>query len=424
MQVTRILTKRFAENLDSFKPFEKAPLFAVALSGGADSMALCLLAKNYAQKNNGRIIALVVNHNLRPNALYEAEKTAQWCAQNDIFCEILTIDNPPETRIEENARKMRYELLFDACKRHNCLYLLTGHHAQDLAETVLMRQHHKSKTAGLSGFSVCESFEFGWLLRPLSGFYPEELRAFNKEQGITWFEDETNTDETFERARLRKKITRKEIENALSIAGKSAVLRIQNEKETADFLAKNVLFDASGVVFFKKRILFKTDKTDWLGHLLRFVGQKPYLPSSDSLNALFEKMREETFKGASLGGCFISPLAKGQLYICPEINNMPEPKFISEAEHISFGMFDFSLNKPFTGMIRALGNEKPDEKIKIALPKRCFKILPAFFDKQGLFLVPHLGYKRKGIMYEMTFKTRRPAGRNVYFVFNRAVKSE
>lgn len=424
MQVTLALTKRFAENLDSFKPFEKTPLFAVALSGGADSMALCLLAKNYALKNNGRIIAFIVNHNLRPNALHEAEKTAQWCARNDIACEILTITNPPKTRIEENARKMRYELLFDACKRHNCLYLLTGHHAQDLAETVLMRQNHKSKTAGLSGFSVCESFEFGWLLRPLSGFYPEELRAFNKEQGITWFEDETNTDETFERARLRNKITQKEIENALLIAEKSATVRIQDEKETADFLAKNVLFNASGTVFFKKSALFKTNKTDWLGQLIRFVGQKPYLPTPESLNVLFEKMRGEDFKGASLGGCFISSLAKGQLYICPEINNIPAPRLINKAQHVSFGMFDFSLSAPFTGTIQALGSEKPNEKIKIALPKRCFKILPAFFDKQGLFLVPHLGYKRKGIMYKMAFMPHRSAGRDVYFIFNRAVKSE
>ena len=189
MQVTERLDAAFAETMDAFQPFEKNPVFATALSGGADSTALCRMAEKYAARVNGTVLALIVNHNLRPESKTEAEAVARQCAERHVPFEILTVDTPPVARLEETARKMRYRLLFDACKKRDCFYLLTGHHAKDVSETVAMRRSHRSGVAGLAGINACQSADFGFLIRPLLRFSPDDLRTYNRENNLSWVED-------------------------------------------------------------------------------------------------------------------------------------------------------------------------------------------------------------------------------------------
>lgn len=422
-QVTKRVDERFARFMDCFAPFADKTTFAVALSGGADSTALCLTAKKYADKIGAAVLALIVDHRLRPTSTQEARDTAAQCRKFDIPCEILTIENPPRTRIEESARKLRYDLLFNACKRHQCFYLLTGHHARDQAETFVMRKNRKSADRGLAGINACDSFDFGLLLRPLLDCFPEELKAYDTENGAAWVQDETNESDAFERSRLRRTMTKAQIDEALRLTRSYAEKRARSEDEETDFFARYAFFDASGVVFLNKAAAQSGLHAAWLGDLLRFAGQKPYAPSPESLQNLTDRLRRADFRGASLGGCFISLCGQDRLYVCREASSMPEIHY-ENARTLRYEQFTFALSAAFTGEIRPLGEAKLPEKVDSRLPKRCFRSLPAFFDKQGLFLVPHLRYKRESVACETAFTPLRSAGRDFRWTFNKAVKSE
>src|SRR4029079_8384516 len=94
-----------------------SPPLAVAVSGGADSLALLLLAHAWAVKKGARLVALTVDHRLRPNSAEEALCVHQWALERGIEHVILTGEGEkPALRLQERAREMRYQLLLSWCK--------------------------------------------------------------------------------------------------------------------------------------------------------------------------------------------------------------------------------------------------------------------------------------------------------------------
>ncbi len=187
-----------------FAPFESAPLLAVAVSGGRDSLALALLARDWATGRGGRILALVVDHGLRPEAAAEARATVATLAAQGIAAEILAWTGPkPASRLQQAARAARYGLLRAACRRAGALHLLLGHHADDQAETVAMRAARASGPDGLAGMAAMVETAEVRLLRPLLGVPRAALTATLQARGVAWIDDPSNHDPRFERARLR-----------------------------------------------------------------------------------------------------------------------------------------------------------------------------------------------------------------------------
>jgi hypothetical protein len=122
-----------------FEPFEGAPAVAVAVSGGRDSLALALLAQEWAAARSGRIVGLIVDHALRPESAEEAATTVSLLGRHECEAEILRwSEAKPRTGLQEAARTARYRLLREACRRRGILHLLVAHHADDQAETVAM----------------------------------------------------------------------------------------------------------------------------------------------------------------------------------------------------------------------------------------------------------------------------------------------
>ncbi|HZD25370.1 MAG TPA: tRNA lysidine(34) synthetase TilS, partial [Alphaproteobacteria bacterium] len=144
----------FAALMAPFAPFEATPALAVAVSGGADSLALALLADGWARRRGGVATALTVDHGLRPEAAAEARRVGRWLAARGIPHRILRWrGDKPATAVQAKARAARYALLADWCRRHGVLHLLTAHHRGDQAETVLMRLAHGSGVDGLAGMA-------------------------------------------------------------------------------------------------------------------------------------------------------------------------------------------------------------------------------------------------------------------------------
>ena len=179
------------------------PPIAVAVSGGADSLCLCLLASRW----RSNVIALIVDHGLRHNSAEEAKFVAQQLRDLSIPSKILTLEKlNPGSAIEERARIARYQALFSACCELGCVDLLLGHHAGDQAETVLMRIRAGSGEDGLAAMAQITELPEIRLVRPLLTIAPQRLRATLRKENISWVEDPSNQDQHIQRNRLRKEL--------------------------------------------------------------------------------------------------------------------------------------------------------------------------------------------------------------------------
>ncbi|MGE0725158.1 MAG: tRNA lysidine(34) synthetase TilS, partial [Alphaproteobacteria bacterium] len=130
-------------------PWERSPRLAVAVSGGPDSLALTLLADGWARARGGAVLALTVDHGLRPEAAAEAATVAAWLGARGIAHATLEWSGPrPMAAIQAAARAARLDLLAAACREAGILHLLLAHHRQDQAETASLRGARGSGTDG------------------------------------------------------------------------------------------------------------------------------------------------------------------------------------------------------------------------------------------------------------------------------------
>jgi len=196
------LVDRFRADLDALiAPDER---LGVAVSGGPDSMALLMLV---AAARPGQVEAATVDHALREESRVEAQMVADVCNRLGVPHMILTArwDEKPATAIQERARGERYRLLGFWAEERGLSALATAHHADDQAETFLMRLSRGSGVRGLAGMrrrSIAPGTEVR-LIRPLLGWRRAELERICAEAGLVPVCDPSNEDERFERIRFR-----------------------------------------------------------------------------------------------------------------------------------------------------------------------------------------------------------------------------
>jgi len=201
------LISRFTADLGGFAAGEGR--LGVAVSGGPDSLALLLLAHAALP---GRIEAATVDHQLRAESGAEAAMVAQACADLGVPHEILTV-TLPEGNVQAQARSARYAALAQWLARRGLAALATGHHADDQAETLLLRLNRASGVAGLAGVRAVgrvpvsgegeEQIGGQPLLRPLLGWRRAELAGVVDSAGLTPADDPSNRNPKYDRARLR-----------------------------------------------------------------------------------------------------------------------------------------------------------------------------------------------------------------------------
>jgi tRNA(Ile)-lysidine synthase len=170
--------------------------FGICVSGGADSLALLLLAKAASLK----IKAATVDHRLRVESASEAEYVGQVCAQIGVTHEIIALGHPANGNRSGWARTARYAALRNWAARESVDLLMTAHHADDQLETMLMRLNRGSGVAGLAGVRARQAD----LCRPLLGWRKADLVAVVNSCGIAAVDDPTNYNDAYDRARLRK----------------------------------------------------------------------------------------------------------------------------------------------------------------------------------------------------------------------------
>lgn len=175
----------------------------LAVSGGPDSLALMLLAQ--AALGRDAFAVATVDHGLRTDSRAEAALVARLCADRGLAHTTLTLALAPGTAMPERARNARYRALATWCHDQCLGALVTAHHADDQAETLVMRMNRGAGLRGLAGIRARATVPGDTLplLRPLLGWRRAELVALVAAAGITAVDDPTNRDQQFERARVR-----------------------------------------------------------------------------------------------------------------------------------------------------------------------------------------------------------------------------
>ncbi|WP_114520666.1 tRNA lysidine(34) synthetase TilS [Altererythrobacter sp. ZODW24] len=208
------LTNRFRSDLERI--WKAGGKLGLAVSGGPDSMALLLLAHGAIPD---AIEVATVDHGLRSEAAGEAEMVADLCAELGVEHRILTVE-VAEGNLQDEARKARYHALAGWMVERGLSALATGHHADDQAETVLMRMNRGSGVAGLAGIrSIGRVLDTDLpLVRPLLDWRRSELAEICQAAGVTPAADPSNQDDGFDRVRIRKALQDAEWIDAGSLA--------------------------------------------------------------------------------------------------------------------------------------------------------------------------------------------------------------
>jgi len=199
-----------AEAAALFADLASLPALVLGVSGGPDSTALLLLAARWRKRlrRGPRLLAVTVDHGLRPEAAAEARVVKQLAAALGIAHRTVRWrGEKPRTGIQAAARSARYRLLAAVAGKAGARHILTAHTLDDQAETILLRLARGSGLAGLSGMARSVPLPGGdgalTLVRPFLAVAKSRLVATLRAAGIPYVEDPANADPRFTRARLR-----------------------------------------------------------------------------------------------------------------------------------------------------------------------------------------------------------------------------
>jgi tRNA(Ile)-lysidine synthase len=301
------------------------PPWAVAVSGGGDSLALMHLLHGFAKARAlAAPIVLTVDHGLRKTSARDAKKVLAWAKQAGLVAHVLTWrGKKPKSGIESAGREARYRLMGDWLKKNRIATLFVGHNLDDQVETFLLRLARGSGLDGLSGMVPrapwpVPGFAQLTLARPMLGFGRDQLRAYLSGLGQAWLDDPMNEDAGFDRVKIRK------ARAALSEAGlmpariAAAAAHLARARESLEIMTEavlqraarksqaGVLLDAAALAAAPREVGLRG-----LASVLMAVGGQPYRPRFESLERLYDRITGAGLgAGATLHGCQLRPAAR------------------------------------------------------------------------------------------------------------------
>ncbi len=313
----------FSQLLDGIDPHGA---ITVAVSGGPDSMALCWMLSQWAAARGIAVHAITVDHGLRPEAAQEAMDVgvsiAGWPAVKHVI--LRWEGDKPQTRILEEARAARYDLIRDYMQKNGIRHLFTAHHQDDQAETFLIRLAKGSGLDGLSGMQRLQELQDGIILcRPLLGSPKADLVALCMEKGIPFALDPTNENGKYLRPRLRGSWTVLEEEGLTSkrlsvTAARLARARKALESTASDLGSRTREWKDTHNHRYNWSALRTAPEELILRVLLAAVDElhpsDDYGPRMEKMETLLSRLlHEKSFKSATLGGCIFALSAKGDM---------------------------------------------------------------------------------------------------------------
>jgi len=304
-----------------YQKFEKkvklTKSFAVAVSGGPDSLALSFLSKVYSIKNKLKVSFYIVNHKLRHGSTQEAIYVNQLLQKIFVKAKILKWHgSKPSKNIQAIARVNRYDLISNECKKQAIRNVLVGHHQDDVLENFMIRLIRGSGLRGLVSLNEINSNKQLNILRPLISFEKKDLIYVSKKIFNEYIEDPSNKDESFKRVKIRNLI--KSLENE-GLDKKKFISTIRNLKRSDESvknyvkknMQKNCFFSKKRNIYMINLDLFKASEEivfRSMSECLKKIGGNYYYARGKKLTKILEKIvKNDSFKG-TLGGCVIKKL--------------------------------------------------------------------------------------------------------------------
>ena len=304
-----------------YKRFEKtlniSENFAVAVSGGPDSLALAFLAKIYSIKNKVKSKFFIVDHKLRKESTNEAKFIKTLLKKFSISSEILTWKGKkPSKNIQSLARQKRYELIFSRCDKFKIKNVLLGHHQDDLLENFFIRILRGSGLKGLISLDRKSEIKNKTLLRPLLDQKKDDLIFISKYIFNFYVQDPTNQNEKHQRIRIRKLIFELQKNGLDKKKFLTTIKNLKYSNKVVEFyvnenLKKNTFFSPkSKKLILSKRffeqpyeIIFRS-----FSESIKLIGKKYYSVRGKKLDKIILNIQNyQSFK-ATLGGCIIEKI--------------------------------------------------------------------------------------------------------------------
>ncbi len=399
-----------------FAPLASYGSWGLAVSGGADSMALMHLAARWRNINDGsgvRITVLTVDHGLRAASAREARVVARAAEALGLPQATLRWEGrKPETGVQAAARQARYDLMTAHAHTHGIACLVTAHQLDDQAETVVMRLKRGSGPDGLAGIPEVSSWAGIPVVRPLLDVSGARLRATLTERGVGWVEDPGNRDERFERSRVRKAMAALEAAGLAASDFAATARRMRRAREALDETARDFLcasarlaeqgyceLDRAGFAAAPEEIALRA-----LKHSLEAVSGAPSPLSLSRLENLTRRLRGRETAKRTLGGCRIMP-QKAQILVVREAGRqgLGELK-LAPGEQVIWDR-RFSVSAPADAIspvtVRALGPNGFSElraraKRPVLLPTGAAHTLVSIWRGARLVAVPPLDFPTSG----------------------------
>ncbi|VVB15010.1 unnamed protein product [Arabis nemorensis] len=381
---------------------------ALGVSGGPDSMALCVLTAKWkteglsgVNKTDGFIdglVAIVVDHGLRQESKDEADVVCCRVSEMGIRCEFARCDwvngRPKQGHLQEAAREMRYQMISNVCFRQQIDVLLIAHHADDQAELFILRLSRSSGVLGLAGTAFAsEIFSRSLqldvkhmknrsilLVRPLLDLWKEDMYKICQWGRQDWVEDPTNRSQLFVRNRIRTSIG-----NLQSGTFKSELQAVISEcrrtrsfvdKVCTDLINQTVTVTEKGYAVLDLERLKPTEVKDiclskYLAAVLQFISQRQKPIRGNTSKLLLNYLRASPCRTSlTAAGCYLSPApgSKGTKIIVSCSVDCPLP---SKTELLNI-CFNKAQNKPTSddlGQIISVSKEISDH----TAPNRLFE---------------------------------------------------
>jgi tRNA(Ile)-lysidine synthase len=408
-----VTADEFAARLAAFAPSKH---LAVAFSGGPDSLALLILAAQWAKRRKAvSLHAFTVDHGLRAASAAEAKRAAGMARALGVPHRILRWTGAkPASGIQAAAREARYRLLLDACRTAGASDLLVAHHLEDQAETFLLRLARGSGVDGLSAMAparpLTEDEPSVRLLRPLLDLPRDRLLATVRRSGLQPVEDPSNENEAFDRVKARKALAALaplglDAARLARTAGQMARARAALESATAALLSGHAVLSPFGHVEAESAALAAAPRETGLRALaliIRIVGGNNYSPRLEALDALYDALVQgklgagRTLAGVKLAASGARLIATRELAAAMKA----EPLALRAGEQALWdGRFRVSLPKAPRGqrlVVRALGQAglaqlAAHDIVIPKAPKSALLALPGLWREGALVAAPHLG---------------------------------
>ncbi len=388
-----------------FALLDGLPRVVLAVSGGADSMALMHLFARWRDRSGTQrpgAVIVTVDHGLRANAADEAKFVAEAAADLGLPHAILTwIGKKPKSRLQETARAARYRLLSDFAHANEIAAVVTAHHQDDQAETVLMRLARGSGLDGLSGMAPRTTRGGVDLLRPFLDVPKARLLATLHAAGQTWREDPSNSDTAFERVRIRNAKAHFE---AIGLSAPSLAMsarRMQQARQALDgavngFVNKSCTISRYGYVDVTRADLIAEPREIVIRvvqRALRAVGDARQVRLS-KIEALCDGLLDHNQATTTLAGCLVVPRGETVSFFRePGRSGLPEIE-LNPGDCVQWdSRFELSASSELNGpvAIRALGYNAGSavNGLLDALPREALVALPAVWRDDGLVALPH-----------------------------------